>query len=165
MTWVRQSGVNASWNSGSLLLASVPRASTLHRVRFGWGINAVANSLDSALNLQKAAFVFGIITGASGTLASSVPNPATSGADPSPPVSRWIWYEQRSLWCTAIDSGSGVQTWRDTGNQEVTDSRSLVLATVPSGQTLDVFASWGAVNTPAPDGETVLWVWSSVLYD
>lgn len=163
-TWVRQASIIAAWNSGSLLLASVPRGSTLLRVRFGWGVHAITDSRDSALNMQRAGLVWGIITGASGTIGSAVPNPASSGADPSPPLSRWIWYELRSLWCTAYDSDGHYQSWRDTGTQEVTDSKAEVIANVPSGQTLDVFASWGTVDPPALAGESSLWIWSSVLH-
>jgi len=164
-TWARQSAFLASWNSGSLLLASVPSGHVLRRVRFGWGAHAITDARDSALNMQKTGIVLGVLSISSASIGGGIPNPATSPTDPSPPLSRWLWYELRSFYCTAFDSMGGIQTWRDTGTQEVTDSKAPVLANVPSGDNLDIFASWGVVDPPAVTGETTLWIWSSVLWD
>jgi hypothetical protein len=164
-TWTRQASSIAAINSGSCLLAAVPRGSTLQRIRFGWVANIVTSTLDSALNIQRCSIVFGIISGSSSVIADAVPDPATTPSDPSPPLSRWLWYESRSFYCTAYDSLGGVQTWRDTGPQETTDTRGMVSASVPESDTLDVYASWGTLTVPSIAGEAYINLWSSVLYD
>lgn len=94
------------------------------------------------------------------------PNPITTSADVLPPTQRFIWWESRTAVVTAIDKGSNIISWRDSGNQEIVDSKVNVLATgIPAGDTLNLWASWGTGGGWDASGNVAFWLGTAVLYD
>lgn len=163
-TWARQSVVTNQWVQNYELIASIPRGESLLRTRFGWGASITMDSRESALNMQQTKVGFGLITCDSSTVPTTLPNPATSGTDPSPPLYRYIWWEQRIMQCRAWDADNNFSFWQTSEPQDQCDSHSQVLANVATGHTLFLYAVWGFTGTSVFTGEAAIWAWASALF-
>lgn len=164
-TWVRTVQSNLSWGTGSSSIARVPQGSTLLRVHFGWGFygdtSAQVNLATVSNNLQ----VMGICTTV-GTGSETPPNARTQSSDVSPPTQRWVYWEARSPKIAAIDIVAGLVTWADSGAQSPVDTKGMVSAkSIPSGDTLGVWASWSPAASWDSTGSVNLWYWAALLYE
>lgn len=164
-TWVRTVQSDLSYASGSSLIASVPRGSTLLRVHAGWGFNGNTRSTAAIYDVERNIQVMGIVTTV-GTGTESVPNARTQSGDQVPPAQRWIYWEARSPRLVGWDSGGDVALWNDSGAQAPVDTKGMVSAkTIPVGDTLNVWASWAAAGAWEGNGRVNLWYWASLLYE
>lgn len=161
--WIRGTNASPNWNSDTWLIASVPAGLTISRIRFSWGFYVDTRAVEDYQNLAFNLMVWGLVT-TIGNGTESVPNPRTSPGDAAPPTQRWLWWEARSAVVTAIDEAAGAATWRDSGAQEPSDARGQVLATgIPSGDTLNLWASWAGAYGLDSDVNPVIWGGASVL--
>lgn len=164
-TWVRGTQSVSGLTAASQILANVPRASTLMRLRYQWWCTGTTSTLYSIPDIQDTVIAVGAITGDNG--GSFVPpNALTTPNDPAPPLERWIWWECRHLiprtWGSAEDD---VVTFTDSGVDEATDSHSEVLANVAVGHTLGVYLSWAPNRADFPGaGYIQVGMWWSLLY-
>lgn len=164
VNWIRTVQANLPWTSGTSLIGSIPRGSTLLRIRFGWGFYGSSSSFQAASTIAENLQVFGIVT-LDGTGGGPAPNPRTASNDPAPPLERWLWWEARPPVITAYDSAGGVTLWQDGQPSEVTDGKGMVAGNVAAGHTLDVWASWAAAAAWADTTSFVhVWYWASVAY-
>jgi hypothetical protein len=164
-TWQRSTFPVNPWAKGVQALAAIPQHKTVQRVRFGWGASAIVSTRESALNVQRASVGFGLITAPDTVDFLTLPDPSDDGGDPAPPLSRFIWWEQRQLRCDAWDSAGGVSAWSTTQVQEIADSRSQVLANTSGTAALIVYAVFGSQTVWNFAGEGNIWCWASVLSD
>lgn len=163
-TWVRTIHSSLAWTSGSQILANVPRGSTLIRVHFGWGWEgttaADAGFVAVASNLQ----VMGLVTTV-GNGSESVPNARTASGDAAPPTQRWVYWEGRAGTLVQIDPTGTTAFWQDTRAQEPVDTKGMVSGKgIPSGDTLNLWASWAAAGDWPVSGTVDLWCYASILY-
>lgn len=163
-TWVRTVQSDLSYTSGHSLIASVPRASTLVRTHFAWGFNGNTRSSAAVYDVERNIQVMGIVTTV-GTGTETPPNARTAAGDAAPPTQRWIYWEARAPVVSAWPSGADVVLWRDSGPQAPVDTKGMVsAATIPAGDTLNVWASWAAAGAWESNGRVNLWYWASLLY-
>jgi hypothetical protein len=112
-----------------------------------------------AFNLMN----WGLVTTV-GNGSETPPNANTQRNDVAPPTQRWLWWETRQPVPTAIDEAAGVISWRDSGVQSPNDARGQVLATgLPSGDTLNVWASWAGQYGLETDTNVTIWMGASML--
>lgn len=163
-TWVRTVQASLTWTSGHSLIASVPRGDTLLRVHFGWGFFGVTSSTANLNTVSTNLQVLGIVTTV-GNGTESVPDARTASSDASPPTQRWVYWEARAPKIAAYDSAGGVALWQDSGSQEAVQTKGQVSGkTIPSGDTLNVWASWASANDWDASGTVDLWYYASLLY-
>lgn len=139
--------------------------STYRRVRWSWGFAGVTADTVDVGAIVSNYLVAGIVT-TIGNGTETVPNPVTAPEDAAPPTQRWLWWEARQAIPVAVDHAAGIITWRDSGAQEVPDVKTQVLATgIPSGQFLNIWFTWAAVNSLGwdPSGLVRIWASTSVL--
>lgn len=144
-------------------MGQVPRGNTLLRIRFGWGFIGSTSTLSSLYLTAENAQVFGIVTVA-GNGSETPPDPRTSPGDPSPPLSRWLWWEARVPTVQAWDGASQTAIWHDSPRSEADDARGQVSASVPAGDSLDIWASWAPAFGWDDTGTANVWFWASILY-
>lgn len=164
LAWVRTVHSDIVYTSGYTLLGKLNNGQTYVRTHFRWGFYAdtaaIADMVTAAENLQ----IMGIVT-TMGDGTEVPPDPRISPNDAAPPTLRWLWWEARQPIVTAIDKEANVITWRDSGPTEPTDIKAQVLATgVPSGQTLNLWATWAAASAWDITGNAALFFQASVLY-
>ena len=144
-------------------MASIPAGLTISRIRFSWGFYIDTPALDDMSNVAFNTMVLGLVTTV-GNGSETVPNPRLNPGDAAPPTQRWLWWETRNPVVTAVSEGANVITWRDSGPQEPTDAKGQVLATgIPSGDTLNLWASWAAAYGPDANSTHVVWAGASIL--
>jgi len=161
--WVRTVLGSTEWPSGSAQLANIPSGYTYTRVHFRWGVYADSmistNIEENALNIPAMGLVTTIGNGS-----ESIPNARTAAFDADPPTQRWIYWESRALIVSAIDYYAGVITYRDSGSTEPTTTKGQVLATgLPSGDTLNLNASWAGAYGWDAFGNISVWFAASIL--
>jgi hypothetical protein len=162
--WVRTVQSLLEWASGNSLITRVPQGGTLLRTHFGWGfygdISTAADLWLTATNLM----VMGLVTTV-GDGTEAPPDARLQASDQDPPSQRWIYWEGRAPRIASIDDGLQLVTWQDSGAQEAVDTKSMVSAkTVPSGETLGVWASWNPAAGWDTSGQVNLWYYASCLY-
>lgn len=163
-TWVRTVQAGLSWSAGHSLVASVPRGSTLLRVHFGWGFYGDTSTSDDlagvALNLQ----VMGLVTTV-GNGTETPPNARTASSNQVPPTQRWVFWEGRAPRIATYDSAGSLVIWQDSGSQEPVQTKAMVSAkSIPSGDTLNLWASWAPGLAWPSDGNVNLWYYASLAY-
>lgn len=162
--WVRTVQAGLTWTSGSSLIASVPRGSTLVRTHFAWGFNGNTRSSAAAIDTSDNIQVMGIVTTV-GNGTETVPNARTAAGDAAPPTKRWIYWEGRAPNVVAWPGGEDLALWADSGPQAPVDTKGMVSAkTIAAGNTLNVWASWAAGGVWEANGQVNLWYWASLLY-
>lgn len=164
LSWVRTTGVVTDYEVGQTLLGRLSNGQSYVRIRFRWGFYgdsaSTADMAAIAANLQ----VFGICT-QFGDGTETATNPRTTPDNLDSPTQRWLYYEGRAPIPRAIDSGAGIAVWTDSGSTELTDVQTQVLATgVPSGEALDLWATWAAAGAWDSTGSAQVWLQASVLY-
>lgn len=165
VVWARTVQSDLAWTSGHSLIDSVPQGSTLLRVHFGWGFNGNTRSSAAVYDVERNIQVFGIVTTV-GDTTEAVPNARTASSDAAPPTRRWIYWEARAPHVVGWDSGGDLVLWDDRGPQAPVDTKGMVSAkTIPGGDTLNVWASWAAVNAWETNGRVNLWYWASLLWE
>lgn len=165
-TWFRTGIADGVYDAGWTLLAQIPNGSTYLRMRWSWGFAGVTADTVDIASVMANTLVVGLVT-TIGDGTETPPNPATASGDAAPPTQRWLWWEIRQPVATAIDHAAGVIAWRDSGQNEITDVRSQVLAVgVSPSQRLNLWFRWQSTPFIAWDssGEAFVWVGSSVLY-
>lgn len=165
-TWFRTGTVSNLWDASWFQLCAVPPGSTLRRIRWSWGWAGVTADVVDVGRIMSNTLVAGLVTTV-GNGSETPPNPAVASGDAAPPTQRWLWWEIRQSIATAVDHGSGMITWRDSGPQEIPDVKTQVLATgLPVGDTLNLWFRWQSTPFVAwdPSGSANVWVGSSVLY-
>lgn len=160
--WVRTVQANLSWAAATTKLASIPSGNTLLRIRFGWGFYGTSSNLAAITSIAQNIQVFGLVTVASTT--GSVPNPRTAPTDPDNPLSRWLWWEARAPVTATYSDAGGIISWQDSRLQEPADAKGQVAANVPSGDTLDLWASWAPAAAWDASGAAYMWLWASIAY-
>lgn len=163
VTWIRTVQAGLPYNSGSSLIGKVPRGATLLRCHFGWGFVASTSTRASIFQATTNILIFGLITVA-GNGSETPPDPRLNPANPAPPLERWLWWEGRAPTVASWDEPGQTVTWRDSARTETTDSHAQVAASVPVGQTLDVWASWSAGFPWESSGHAEVWFWASIAY-
>lgn len=162
--WVRTVQAGLTWTSGSSLIASVPRGSTLIRTHFGWGFNGNTRATSALIDTSDNVQIMGIVTTV-GNGTEAVPNARTEAGDAAPPAQRWIYWEGRAPNVAAFPGGTDLVLWSDSGPQAPVDTRGMVsAATIPAGDTLNVWASWAAGGPWEANARVNLWYWASLLY-
>lgn len=162
--WYRTLQTGTGTGYGYAWMCAIPSGSTYRRVRFSWGFAGTTPTTTALNPMFYGEVVMGLCT-TIGNGSEVPPNPYTSSGDAAPPTQRWIWWEARQPVITAVSQDAGIIAWRDGGNQEIVDTKAQVLATgIPSGDTLNLFASWGGPETWDVFGQVVVWVATSVLY-
>lgn len=157
--WRRQTHTTFQTNLGGWWVDARGEGATYIRSRFRWGFYGdTPNDID----LQNAAsfqITMGLVC-VYGDGSETPPDPRLDGDDVYPIGRRWIYWETRSVYPTAISPEQGVVTWRDTGSTEETDTKAMVSAgTPPAGQTLNLWASWSSYGDwRAAFGNSVLWI-------
>lgn len=164
-TWTRSTFRDNAFTFNYHRVANVPQGQTLRRVRFGWGASVIMDTRESALNMQQLSVGFGLWTCTSSTPTADIPDPTVTGVDTSPPLSRFIWWEQRQMECHAWDSAGHVSAWSTSQAQEVADSHAQVLANTTGTDDLYCYAVFGVQPTILFTGEGNIWLWASVLYE
>lgn len=166
-TWLRTFSAGMGWTTtgGSALLASIPRGSTLVRTRFSWGYGGHTNTAVDLAVGQTLIMIGGLVTTV-GNGTETVPKAIDNRGDASPPMQRWLWWESRVPVITAIDSADNVISWQSGEPQEPVDAHGMVAtsASIPVGDTLNLWFSYQADTAWDASGEARLWVASSVLY-
>lgn len=163
-TWVRTVQANLGWTSGSHLIASVPRGDTLLRVHFGWGFYGDTSLTTDLQAVSQNLQVMGIVTTV-GNGSETPPNARTASGDVAPPTQRWVYWEGRGPRLADVDSTAELAFWQDSGAQELVDTKGMVSGkSIPSGDTLNVWASWAAAAAWDSTGNVNLWFYASLLY-
>lgn len=162
--WFRTNNGGVGWHSNATWQCAIPAGSTYRRVRFSWGFAGWTPSIVDIQPMCELQAVMSLVT-TIGNGSETPPNPATTPADVDPPTQRFLWYESRTAVVTAIDNDAGLITYRDSGPQEIVDTRAQVLATgIPAGDTLNLWASWGTGGTWDASGNMAFWLATAVLY-
>lgn len=162
--WVRTVQAGLSWSAGHSLIASVPRGDSLLRIHFGWGFYGDTSSSTSLLNVAQNLQVMGIVTTV-GNGTETVPNARTAAGNASPPTQRWVYWEGRAPKIAGIDDGLSLAIWQDSGAQEPVQTEAQVsAATIPAGDSLNVWASWAPGSAWDATGTVELWYYASLLY-
>jgi hypothetical protein len=151
-TWVRKEAHSINWGYSSQLIASVPRGQTLNRVHFNWGFYGTTSGRAAVSTTATQRSAFGICSRSSAT-AGSPPSPITTPGDVAPPLERWLSYGR-----------PGVVSWRDTGSPAELSTKGQVVASVPSGDTLNVYAVFDTLIPWDTSGGAQFWYWASLLY-
>jgi hypothetical protein len=163
-TWTRTVQANLSYTSGTSLIVSVPRGSTLLRVHFGWGFYGDTSSTADLAAVSTNLQVMGLVTTV-GNGTETAPNARTASGNASPPTQRWIYWEGRAPKIAAFTSGGMIALWQDSGSQEPVQTKGMVSAkTIPSGDTLNLWASWAAAGTWDATGTAQVWYYASAAY-
>lgn len=163
-TWVRTVQASLPWSSSASKIASVPRGSTLIRIRFGWGFWIDAPTGQDMIVLAMNIMVLGIVTTV-GNGTEAIPDPRINPGDQAPPTQRWLYWEGRAAYLQAYDSADTVMVYRDSPPQEAVDIKAMVSAkTIPAGDTLNVWASWNPGFAFTGQANGYLWYWASLMY-
>jgi hypothetical protein len=161
-TWTRTVHSGLVWPVGNQLIVAIPQADTLLRVHWGWGFYGNTSTDTSLLDVAQNLMVMGLVTTV-GNGSETPPNARTQAGNQAPPTQRWIFWEARAPKIAAYDSVGGVALWQDSGDQEPVQSKGMVsAATVPSGDTLNLWASWAASTAWDASGSVNLWFYASV---
>jgi hypothetical protein len=162
-SWVRTVNAGLPWTSGSWLIASLQPGSTLIRVRFGWGFFGTTDSTVALNNIASNIQILGLVTTV-GNGSETPPNARTQAGDADPPQERWLWWEGRQPVPSGSSDGGSTVTWEPSPAQEIVDAKGMVAAaTIPSGQTLNLWASWAAAAAWDGSGQAFVWAAASVL--
>ena len=163
-TWVRTVQANLSWTTGSNKIAAISPGNTLLRIHFGWGFYGDTSTTTNLEDVSQNLMVMGLVTTV-GNGSETPPNARTSSSDVSPPTQRWVFWEARAPRIAAHDSSGGVALWQDSGGQEPVQTKGMVSAkTIPSGDFLNVWASWAAAAAWDASGNVNLWFYASLLF-
>lgn len=163
--WVRTVEGQLTFESGTSLIANIPRGDTLRALRFGWGFYGYSSQTANIESVLATIQVLGLVTTV-GNGSESVPNPRTSPGNADPPTQRWLWWEARSPMIETYSDSADAVWYRDTPRTEATLVESMVSAkTIPSGDTLNLWASWAAASAWDGSGSAQLWYWASVGYE
>lgn len=163
-SWVRTVAADLDWTAGSGLIASIDQGYTLIRVHFGWGFYGDTSVTTDLQGVSQNLQVMGIVTTV-GTGSETVPNARTESFDADPPTQRWIYWEARAPRLAALSGTTELAIWQDSGAQEPVDTKGMVSAkSVPSGETLNVWASWAAAAAWDSTGNVNLWYYASLMY-
>jgi hypothetical protein len=164
-SWVRTVQGELTFESGTSLIASIPRGDTLRALRFGWGFYGVAQQTADIGGVLATIQVFGLVTTV-GNGSESVPNPRTDPGNADPPTERWLWWEARSPQIMSYSDAADAVWFRDTPRGEPTLVQSMVSAkTIAEGDTLNLWASWAAASGWDATGFADMWYWASVGYE
>jgi hypothetical protein len=157
--WRRQTFASTNTLQGQWWIDAIPAGTKYVRCHFRWGFYG-----DSPFNVDlqtyaESMMVLGLCT-TYGNGTETPPLAITQSNDQAPPTQRWIYWEGRSAYPTAMSEAGGVVTWRDTGGTEPTDTKAMVLAAAPpAGQTLNLWASWeNTFNWAADAGNSVIYI-------
>lgn len=163
-TWVRTLTVSTDYPTGSWWIAALPSGATLLRVHASWGaIGDTDPNVDMNATSQNL-IAWGLVTTV-GDGSESVPNARTEAADQAPPTQRWIYWETRAFVPYQINMEAGLIQWTSTSGEGPIDTKGQVLATgIPSGDTLNLWASWAMGSGWDPSGSLMFWAGASVLY-
>lgn len=162
--WRRQNFTDFTTNLGSWWIDAIPAGARYVRCRFRWGFYG---DTPFEVDLQSYAAIqitMGLVT-TYGNGTEAVPNPVTQSNDQAPPANRWIYWETRSAYVTAMSQGGGVVTWRDTGSTEETDTKAQVKAAAPPpGESLNLWATWAtSLDWSGDAGNSSIWITMSDL--
>lgn len=162
--WYRTINSASNWSRGYAWQCAIPSGSTYRRVRFSWGFTGYTSDIvDMGLMLNNQ-MTFGLVT-TIGNGTEVPPDPITAGGDAAPPTQRWVYWETRAPVATAISHEAGMIFWRDSGFQTRVDTEAQVLATgIPSGDSLNLWASWDVTNSWDFSGTAEVWLGTAVLY-
>lgn len=164
LNWVRSVGLSNDFEQGSILLGKLSGGQTYIRVHFRWGVYGDTTDRIDMSAITNNLLSWGLVT-TFGDGTETPPDARSAADDASPPTLRWIYWETRQIVPTVVNPDAGVIVWRDSGPTEATDTKGQVLATgLPSGQTLNLWASWAAPFTWDPSGSVQVWLGASVLY-
>lgn len=162
-SWRRVYSSSAVWTGGAFWMHAIPAGQTLLRIRFSWGFYLDTPSVTDMQNVAFNVVNWGLVTTV-GNGSETPPNPNTASGDAAPPTQRWLWWETRQPVPIAIDEAADVISWRDSGNQSPNDARGQVLAaSIPAGDTLNVWASWSGQYGLPDDTNVVVWMGASML--
>ncbi|HEV2225140.1 MAG TPA: hypothetical protein VGR84_19260 [Candidatus Acidoferrales bacterium] len=159
-SWTRTVQAALPWAAGTSLLLAVPPGQTVLRIRFAWGFSGYTSPLASYAAVAQNAQVLGLCSVVS---SATPPNARTQSGDVAPPLQRWLWWEARVPRVSAYSNSGGVVTWENSRPQENVDVRSQVAANVPTGETLQIWASWAPAYVWDSSGAAYLWYTASVL--
>lgn len=162
-SWVRTTNTQDIGTSGFVPLVFLGAGQTLLRCRIRWGFHGTTATTANLHAIVQNIVSFGLVT-VIGNGTETPPNARTQSNDQAPPTQRWTYWETRAPVVEAIDDAAGTIAWRDSGATEETSSRGQVLATgLPSGDNLDLWASWASPFAWDPTGQAVLWYGISIL--
>ena len=162
--WRRQNFTSNTTNLGSWWIDAIGAGHTYVRCHFRWGFYG-----DSPFEVDMQSYAdiqvtWGLVT-TYGNGTETPPDPVTHSNDQDPPAQRWIYWETRSVYPTAMSQPGGVITWRDTGSSEFTDTKAMVkAASPPAGDTLNLWATWKtSFNWSGDTGNSTIWMMISDL--
>lgn len=165
LAWVRSTGASSSVEQGSTLLGRLNNGQKYVRVHFRWGFYGDQRDPGSLIDAAQNIISFGLVT-TFGDGTETPPAARGASGDAAPPTQRWIYWETRGLMPSVLSVDAGVSVWRDVGSTEPTDTKGQVLATgVPGGQTLNLWASWQMPFPWDTNGNALVWLGASVLYN
>lgn len=163
--WRRETFTSFAYSGGAVLLTPVGAGHTIVRCHIRWGFHGDTPVDIDIQGVANSILTMGLVT-TIGDGTETPPNPRTASGDAAPPTQRWIYWETRSPVVTAIDSGAGIITWRDSGATEPTDTKGQVLAQgIPSGDTLNLWATWAPSFGWDASGSALVWGSASILVD
>jgi hypothetical protein len=162
-SWRREIFVTPSTGFNYVWLNAIPGGQTYVRQHIRWGFTA-DTSFETDLNFTAANVItFGLVTTV-GNGSEIPPDPRTAAGDADPPTQRWIYWETRGIYMSAMSGSKGVVAWRDTGSTEESQTKGQVLATgLPSGDTLNLFGVFSAPYPWPSDGNALVWCAVSML--
>jgi hypothetical protein len=160
--WSRSAPAGLSWTANKQIIAAIPQGGVLRCVRFSWGFSGYTSQTANILQTLQQLMVFGIVTTV-GNGTESVPNPRTAPNNAAPPTQRWLWWEGRAPQVESYSDSADAVFYRDTPQGEPTNVQSMVSgATIPSGDDLNVWASWAPPGPWDVSGQAELWLTASV---
>lgn len=164
-TWVRTVQAQLPWASANSLITSVPRGTTLVRVRFGWGFWLDAPTGQDMILIGNNIMILGVVTTV-GNGTETVPDARLNAGDQAPPTQRWLYWEGRAPVLQGYSSRDTMMAYRDSRPQEAVDIKAMVSAkAIPAGDTLNLWASWNPGNVYSGNtANAYVWYWASVLY-
>lgn len=161
--WVRTLTVSTDYPNGSWLVAQIPPGDTILRCHASWGMIGDTNLSVDMNSISQNLIAWGLVT-TIGTGSETVPNARTQAADQAPPTERWIYWETRAFVPYQINADAGIIQWTSTSGEGPIDTKGQVLATgIPSGEYLDLWASWAMGTGWDPSGSLMLWAGASLL--
>lgn len=164
LSWVRTWNTVEDYQVGRVLLGKLSNGQTYVRIHFRWGFYGDTSTIVDMDSIASNLQTFGICT-TIGDGTETPPNPLVTANDVDPPTQRWLYWEPRAPVPRIISDAANVIAWTDGPINEETDIRSQVLATgLPAGDTLNLWASWGAPNPWDASGNAHVWAGASVLY-
>lgn len=164
--WIRGWGKADSWATGNQLIASISPGDTLARVHFGWRATGVTSNEQESQALAEDFMAVGIVTQTSAH-GSTPPNALTNANDANPPLERWLWWATTAMRPAIMGSLTpDIMCWSTDITTVIDDTKGMVKANVPAGQTLGLYLTWAPWTTAGWQvrGDVAMNWWFSALF-